>query len=71
MLQPINFDKSGLRYAFGEKTPKTTHCSCTGGIHVSVYMHINVCTMIVQNDNAQVGAQNPQRGREGNANHVP
>ena len=23
-----------------------------GGIHVSVYMHINVCTMIVQNDNA-------------------
>ena len=26
-----------------------------GGIHVSVYMHVNVCTMIVQNDNAQRG----------------
>ena len=22
-----------------------------GDIHVSVYMHVNVCTMIVQNDN--------------------
>ena len=28
-----------------------------GGIHVSVYMHINVCTMIVQNDNAQGGTK--------------
>ena len=26
-----------------------------GGIHVSVYMHVNVCTMIVQNENAQGG----------------
>ena len=32
---------------------------------MSVYMHVNVCTMIEQNDNAQGGAQNPQRGGGG------
>ena len=26
-----------------------------------VYMHVNICTMIVQNDNLQGGAQNPQK----------
>ena len=25
---------------------------CEDSIHVSVYMHVNVCTVIVQNDNA-------------------
>ena len=37
---------------------------CKGGIHVSVYMHANVCTMIVQNDNARGGGQNPQGGAQ-------
>ena len=38
-----------------------------GGIHVLVYMHVNVCTMIVQNDNAQRGGG----GGGGGANALP
>ena len=33
-----------------------------GGIHVSVYMHVNVCTMIVQNDNAEGGGTKSSKG---------
>ena len=42
---------------FKTKIAKGSKSRLGGGIHVSVYVHVNVCTMIVQNGNAQGGTK--------------